>query len=539
MDLFQRTPKPGRRILQTMASTPWLIREENLRLMVNIALRNQSDVVAALIKAEERHRELDALQTQPLSPMQGSYNAQVRNGVCVIECIGPIMRYASLFSMMSGATSVQTMAMDFTQAIQDEQVKAILFYFDSPGGEVAGISEFASQIRDARGTKPIWAYVGQDCCSAAYWFASATDRIVTAETAVLGSIGCIAMVPDPKARDDGMLEIVSSQSPNKRTNPNTKEGKAQLQNMVDALADVFIRQVAVNRGIEPEAVIQDYGEGGVFVGQNAVEAGMADALGSFEGCMTELSGQTPEATAVVDVEPETPVSVPVDVPDDTPDEQNTPASKPAGRNAMSVLDKLASVLGLSPEETQAALRTELAATVNPVVDQPVAPAVQAPAATSTGNPAIDEEVAKWRARAEASDRRANELLVERIQTEAVAFFQAQLHDSKVFPPEKESVIRQFTQAALDDLALGAIKAPDGSVTSRVEQIKAGYAARPPHLLSTEAVAPELVAFLQRRETPKQNDPTAPADKATVDDLIARTASGRKYLAVNGTGKEAH
>lgn len=540
--LFSRKPKPAYRILQTMSEQPWLIRENDLRGMVEIALRNKSDVMAALMKAEERRAELDALQTQPMSPMQGTYNAQMRNGVCVIECIGPVIRYASLFSAISGASSLQTMAMDFEAALADEQCKAILFHFDSPGGEVAGISEFTEQVFAARGRKPIWSYVGQDCCSAAYWIASATDRIVTASTGVLGSIGCIAMVHDPKAMNDGMVEIVSSQSPNKRLDPNTKEGRTQLQNMVDALAEVFVKDVARNRGIERDAVVNDYGQGGVFVGADAVERGLADALGSFEGCITDLSGRADSDASMEDQElpvqtPDREMPVPPEDEVEQPGEKHKPAGTPAGRNAMSVLDKLASVLGLTPEETAAELRAEIAVTGEAPVDaQPVTPAVQARtpiSAPSTG----DEGGINWRARAEAAERRNQELLVERIQAEAVAFYEAQLHAHKVFPPEKESIIRQFTQAALDDLALGAVKGVDGKATSRVEQIRAGYAARPDHLLAIESTAPELVAFLQKRDTPKAIDPEAQADRDTLDKLIALTPSGAKYLAANGTGKE--
>jgi ClpP class serine protease len=49
---------------------------------------------------------------------------------------------------------------------------------DSPGGEVNGANELAQAIYDARGKKPIVAYVGGAGASAAYWVASAADRVV-------------------------------------------------------------------------------------------------------------------------------------------------------------------------------------------------------------------------------------------------------------------------------------------------------------------------------------------------------------------------
>lgn len=65
------------------------------------------------------------------------------------------------------------------------------------------------------------------------------------------------------------IEIVSSQSPNKRPNVETEEGKAKIQAHVDALAEVFINKIALNGDISPKDIIQNFGGGDVFVGQKA------------------------------------------------------------------------------------------------------------------------------------------------------------------------------------------------------------------------------------------------------------------------------
>jgi ClpP class serine protease len=65
---------------------------------------------------------------------------------------------------------------------------------------VNGANELAQAIYEARGTKPIVAYVGGSGASAAYWIASAADRIVVSPTAVLGSIGVQVAYREPKPR---------------------------------------------------------------------------------------------------------------------------------------------------------------------------------------------------------------------------------------------------------------------------------------------------------------------------------------------------
>jgi len=182
-------------------------------------------------------------------PLDNTRKVEMRGDVAVIPVCGPIFRRANMMSEVSGATSIQVLAQDFNAALAGDDVKAIVLEIDSPGGEVTGVSEFSEMVYAARGTKPIVAYVGGDGCSAAYWIASACEHIVVADTAIVGSIGVVRAVPNPSASSASSIEIVSSQSPNKRPDVKTSKGRAVFQAEVDALADVFVNTVARNRGV--------------------------------------------------------------------------------------------------------------------------------------------------------------------------------------------------------------------------------------------------------------------------------------------------
>jgi len=95
---------------------------------------------------------------------------------------------------------------------------------------------------------------------------------------------------DAKA-DVKRVEIVSSSSPDKRIDPNTDAGRAKVQAMVDALAEVFVSSVAKFRGVGTEKVLSDFGRGGVLVGAQAKSAGMADRIGSLDSVIAELAGR--------------------------------------------------------------------------------------------------------------------------------------------------------------------------------------------------------------------------------------------------------
>lgn len=272
------------RVFELATSIPWAIREDALQTILEIASRQNPTI--ELVEAK-LGRKLD--NTRKVS---------IRDGVAVIPVNGPIFRYANLFTDVSGATSLEVLAKDFDSALNNKDVKSIMFNIDSPGGEAIGINEFAEQIFDARGKKPIVAYVGGSGCSAAYWIASACDEIVTDETAVLGSIGVAAVVKDTEEKEAKAgiknIKFVSKKSPNKRPDLTTDEGREHLQTNIDAIADVFIGKVARNRtsalkyDLNSDDVVERFGRGGTLVGADAVRVGLADRLGSFEKTLESL-----------------------------------------------------------------------------------------------------------------------------------------------------------------------------------------------------------------------------------------------------------
>lgn len=233
----------------------------------------------------------EALEAFNYPIMEGTRRVSLADNVAILPVVGPLAPRASFANSFTGAVSVQSLSYDFNVAMADPEVDAIILNIDSPGGEITYISEFAEQIYKAQGKKSVIAYVGGMGASASYWLGSAAKEIVLADTAEVGSIGVVAAYRDARQREqkEGVkrYEIVSSQSPNKRPDPSTNEGRAQIQRIVDNLADVFISAVAKHRGIEPKDVLDNYGQGSMFVGSDAIERGLADRIGSLELLIAE------------------------------------------------------------------------------------------------------------------------------------------------------------------------------------------------------------------------------------------------------------
>lgn len=266
------------RAFQLASAIPWAISPQWLTTILTIANREGAGP--------------DAVATQLGRPLENTHEVTRRGNVAIIPVHGPIFRRANVFSQVSGATSVQVLATDLHLALDAEEIEAVVLDIDSPGGEANGISEFAAQVFAGRSRKPIHAYVGGTGASAAYWIAAACTSISVADTAVIGSIGVVQAVPNPKAKTAADIEIVSAQSPNKRPDVTTDEGRAVLQAEVDALASVFVSAVATYRGTTPDVVLEKFGKGGCLVGAAAKAAGMVDHVTSFEALVASLTSPT-------------------------------------------------------------------------------------------------------------------------------------------------------------------------------------------------------------------------------------------------------
>ena len=264
------------RAIKLIKSVPWLSTENTVLKIAEIAAREN-----------QIPKDLKNLVLEPLGGVVSDKSPILEffDDVAVIKIIGPIFRYASLFENISGATSVQSLNKAFRIAENTPGIKAIVEYIDSPGGEVAGISEYAAMTRES--SIPVIAVVGGMSASGAYWIASAADKIYGADTSMFGSIGAVMSISVDN--EDNDIEFVSSVSPYKRVDAETDEGKTKYQSIVDKLGSVFVNTVAEYRGKSSDIVVSGFGQGGLIVGEDAVAVGMIDGLKTLSEVINEYN----------------------------------------------------------------------------------------------------------------------------------------------------------------------------------------------------------------------------------------------------------
>lgn len=174
---------------------------------------------------------------------------------------------------------------------------AVALVINSPGGSPAQSSLIGSRIRRLADEKdiPVHAFVEDVAASGGYWLASAADDIWIDDSSIVGSIGVIAAT-------FGAHEFLARQGFERRVHtagksksmldpfrPEKKEDVKRLEGILSQLHDTFIAQIKSRRG-EKLSQDTDLFTGEFWLGQAAVDLGLADGIGHAEPKLKELYG---------------------------------------------------------------------------------------------------------------------------------------------------------------------------------------------------------------------------------------------------------
>lgn len=253
-----------------------------------------SEMFAEIINIYEHHArgekiDIEAVAAQLGRPLNNSHiGSEIIDGVAVIGIQGTIAKKMNLLSAVSGGASSQLVQMDIENALSDSSVKGIVLNIDSPGGTVDGTAELAEMIYNSRGKKPIIAYSDGMIASAAYWIASAADAIyISGDTNPIGSIGVVTTHRNISKAEEkaGVKTTEITAGKYKRIASQfgelTEEGKADIQNKIDYIYGAFVDSVAKYRGVSVDKVLSDMADGRVFIGKQAVSAGLVDGIAAM------------------------------------------------------------------------------------------------------------------------------------------------------------------------------------------------------------------------------------------------------------------
>jgi protease-4 len=170
---------------------------------------------------------------------------------------------------------------------KDEQVKAVVFRINSPGGSGYVSDQIWHEVVALKEKKPVIVSMGDVAASGGYYIACGADWIVAEPATITGSIGVFGIF----ATLEGLYGKVGLSSDAVKTHTFADFGdlsrnmrmdeKQLIQHYVERFYDVFLTRCAAGRNLS-KAAVDAIGQGRVWTGEQALAIGLVDELGGLD-----------------------------------------------------------------------------------------------------------------------------------------------------------------------------------------------------------------------------------------------------------------
>jgi protease-4 len=188
---------------------------------------------------------------------------------------------------------------DLREYRKKAEIKGVLVRVDSPGGVVGTSQELYHELvaTTERYKKPVVVSGRSLIASGAYYASLAADKIYINEGALVGSIGVIMEFANLEKLYDWMkinryvIKTGKFKDTGSEHRPISDEEKAYLQNVVDKVLVQFKKAVQEKRKMSPRDV-DEIADGRIMTGQEAVDRGLADKVGTFSDAVREIGEMT-------------------------------------------------------------------------------------------------------------------------------------------------------------------------------------------------------------------------------------------------------
>jgi protease-4 len=227
-------------------------------------------------------------------------NNGARDKIAVITVDGVITSHTP---DQAGNNMVDVIQAQLDRAKDDKRVKAVILKVDSPGGEVMASDEINKAIQKFQdeSRKPVICSMGSLAASGGYYISAPCRWIVANDLTITGSIGVIMHGINYRGLMDkvGIAPMTFKSgkykdmlSPDRSTNDIPPEERAMVQSLIDETFQKFKGVVRTGRAaaheknkVEGKALAddwQDYADGRVLSGNQALSLGFVDQVGDFD-----------------------------------------------------------------------------------------------------------------------------------------------------------------------------------------------------------------------------------------------------------------
>lgn len=203
--------------------------------------------------------------------------------IAVVVAEGDIQDSEAGAGTISGITTAKLIR----KAREDNQVKAVVFRVDSPGGSAFASEEIRRELVLTRAKgKPVVVSMGNLAASGGYWITMGANDVIADPDTVTGSIGVFALFPTAEKLMDRLgihsggittTWLSDARNPLKPMDPRFQ---SLVQTDVNHIYHEFVTRAAAARKTSP-AKIDNVAQGRVWTGKQAETRGLVDHLGQF------------------------------------------------------------------------------------------------------------------------------------------------------------------------------------------------------------------------------------------------------------------
>jgi protease-4 len=216
-----------------------------------------------------------------------------KNKVAVIYAEGSIVQGKG----GQGEIGSASLAATIRKVRKDENVKAIVFRVNSPGGDAQASEEIRREVELAGIDKPFIVSMGNLAASGGYWISTNADYIFAQPTTITGSIGVFGIIPNFKELFNNKLgitfdEVMTNQNADfiDVMKPMSEFQKAKIDEQIVKIYEDFTNLVATTRKLDV-AYVNDVGRGRVWLGIDALELKLVDQMGGIEDAIAYAAEQ--------------------------------------------------------------------------------------------------------------------------------------------------------------------------------------------------------------------------------------------------------
>lgn len=175
----------------------------------------------------------------------------------------------------------------------NDDIKGVLFFIDSPGGSFAPSMEISLAIKELNSKKPVIVYAGSTLASGSYLSAIYANKIIANPASFIGSIGVImqSFNLSSLAQKIGIQEQTVSAGAFKQTGTILREWnddeKKYLQNLINQSYDLFTTLVAQARKLDLNKK-EEWANARIFLANEAMQLGLIDEVANISKAKKEL-----------------------------------------------------------------------------------------------------------------------------------------------------------------------------------------------------------------------------------------------------------